>query len=107
MIRVETNSRFWRDVRDAPKDVGIWAAMHVDAAKAPDATFSQFIAGATPLKGGDFRGSYVHKWRRKRPHGEYRLVFIANEEEIRFISLEPRGADYKIAGRRIRAMLRP
>ena len=50
------------------------------------------------------RNYYVRKWRRKKPHGEYRLVFRATEEVVVFVSLEPRGDNYKIALRRIRAM---
>ena len=104
MIRVETHPRFWRDVRDAPKEAGDWAEEWVAAAKAPGATLSEITQGAFPLKGGRFRGYHVRKWRRKRPHGEYRLVFFAAGDKVEFTSLEPRGADYKIAGRRIRAI---
>ena len=104
MIRVTVHARVWREIGRAPEEARAWASEWVEAAKAPDATFSQVIAGATPLKGGEFRNCYVRKLRRKKPHGEYRLVFRATEDEVIFASLEPRGGDYKIAGRRIRAI---
>ena len=82
----------------------MWAMEWVEAAQAPGATFSEITQGASPLRGRNVRNYYVRRWRRKKPHGEYRLVFRATEEEAVFVSLEPRGGDYKTALRRIRAM---
>ena len=106
MIRVEVHSRVWREIARAPEDVGRWAAEWVKAAQAPGANFSEITQGASALKGRDFRGCFARKWRRKKPHGECRLVFYADENEVTFFSLEPRGGDYKIAQRRIRALPR-
>ena len=104
MIRVEAHPQFWRQVARAPKEAEAWAAEWVRAAQSSGATLSEITQGASALKGRDFRDCFVRKWRRKKPHGEYRLVFHATEEAVVFVSLEPRGGDYKIALRRIRAM---
>ena len=105
-MRVDAYRRLSRDLEKSPAEVHAWALGWMEAAKKSGATFSEVIADAAPMKGGDFRGCYVRKWRRKAPHGEYRLLFRADEEEVTFISLEPRGSDYKIARRRIRALPR-
>ena len=103
-MRFDAHPRLWREIERAPKEVGQWAMGWMQAAQEPGATLSEIIEGAFPLKGGNSRNCYVRKWRRKIPHGEYRLVFRANEEGVFFFSLEPRGGDYKIARRRIRAL---
>ena len=105
-MRFEAVPRVWREIERAPKDVGQWAMGWVQAAQKPGATFAEVTEGASPLKGGDFRNCYVRKWRRRVPHGEYRLVFYADGEKVIFASLEPRGDDYKVARRRIRALPR-
>lgn len=105
-MRFRAHRQFDRDLNRAPADVCEWAMKWADAAKSPGATLAEVIEGASPMKGGNFRNCYARKWRRKTPHGEYRLVFYADEEETVFFSLEPRGSDYKIARRRIRALPR-
>ena len=105
-MRFEAVPRAWRDIDRAPKSVGQWAMEWVRTAQNPGATLAEITEGASPLKGGEFRNCYVRKWRRKVPHGEYRLVFHATEERVVFFSLEPRGGDYKTARRRIRALPR-
>ena len=104
MIRVGAHPRFWREIDRAPEEVKAWAAKWVKAAQAPGAAFSEMTQDASPMKGRNARDHYVHKWRKKKPHGEYRLVFRAAEEEVFFVWLGPRGDDYKTALRRIRAM---
>ena len=103
-MRFDARSRIWREIERAPKEVGQWAMGWIQAAQKPGATLSEIIEGASPLKGREFRNYYVRKWRRKVPHGEYRLVFHATGEEVVFVSLKPRGDDYKAARRRIRAL---
>ena len=106
-MRVTTHRQFDRQLDKVPGDIRAWALDWMEAAKKPGATLSEIIADASPLKGRDFRNCYVRKWRRKVPHGEYRLVFRVNEvgeEVVVFFSLEPRGDDYKAARRRIRAL---
>ena len=105
-MRVRVHPQFDRQAERTPAAIRAWAADWVEAAQKPGATLAEVTEGASPLKGGDFRGCYVRKWRRKVPHGEYRLVFRAAGEEAYFFSLEPRGDDYKAARRRIRALPR-
>ena len=103
-MRFRAHPRFDRDLARAPADIRAWALDWAEAAGRPGATLAEITEGASPLKGGDFRNCYVRKWRRKVPHGEYRLVFYADKEKAVFASLEPRGDDYKTARRRIRAL---
>ena len=103
-MRVTTHRQFDRQLDKVPGDIRAWALDWMEAAKKPGATLSEIIEGASPLKGREFRNYYVRKWRRKVPHGEYRLVFHATGEEVVFVSLKPRGDDYKAARRRIRAL---
>ena len=105
-MRFRAHSRIWREIAHAPEEVGRWAMGWVQAAQAPGATLSEVTEGASPLKGREFRGCHVRKWRRKIPRGEYRLVFCAGEDEVFFLALQPRGDDYKTARRRIRALPR-
>ena len=105
-MRFKAHHRFDRDLSKAPAEISAWALDWAEAAKVPGATISQITEGASPLKGRDCRDCYVRKWRKKKPSGEYRLVFCADEEEVTFVALEPRGGDYKIAQRRIRALHR-
>ena len=93
--------QFRRDVRKAPKEAGEWAYAWIDSASASDATFESVIAGASTLKGGNFRAAYARKWRRKPPH---RLVFRVAEDRAQFVSLSPRKDAYDVAARRIGGM---
>ena len=100
LMRVELHPKLDRQLDKAPAEVREWALDWIEAAESPDATLESVVADASPLK-GDMRGYFARKWRRG---AEYRLVFRASEDDgARFISLEPRGGDYKIAKRRIRA----
>ena len=103
-MRFTTHPKFDRELSKAPADVYAWAVDWMESVKKGGASFRQIVADASPLKGRDLRDHYVRKWRRKKPHGEYRLVFYATEEDVVFVSLESRGGDYKTAIRRIRAM---
>ena len=103
-MRFTTHPKFDRELSKAPSDVHAWAVDWMESVKASGAGFRQVIADASPMRGGNVRNYYVRKWRRKKPHGEYRLVFRATEEVVVFVSLEPRGDNYKTALRRIRAM---
>ena len=103
-MRFSTHPKFDRELSKSPADVYTWATGWMESVKTSGADFHQIIADASPLRGRNVRNYYVRKWRRKKPHGEYRLVFRATEEDVVFVSLEPRGGDYKTALRRIRAM---
>ena len=92
-----------KDLKSAPAEVRNWALDWMEAASAPGATFASVTNGASPMKGGEFRDCFVRKWR-KGPHGEFRLVFRATEDEVMFFALDPRGDDYKTARRRVRAL---
>ena len=106
-MRVGVHPRLDRDLLKVPVDVYAWTLDWIDAAKqSPELTLAAAIEGASRLKSGEFRNCYVRKWRRKASHGEYRLVFRATEDQVFFFSLEPRGSNYKIARRRIRAVPR-
>ena len=103
-MRVRTLNQFDRDVAKAPAPVREWALDWVAVAEKPDATLAEIEAGAPPMKGGEFRGCRVRKWRRKFPHGEYRLLFRTGDDEVLFFALRPRGDAYKVAARRLRAV---
>ena len=103
-MRFRAHPKFDRDLSKAPAEVCAWALSCAAMVESPGATFSQITEGALPLKGKDVRNYFVRKWRKKKPHGEYRLTFRATEEEAFFVALEPRGDDYKITRRRIRAL---
>ena len=105
-MRFKAHSRFYRDLLKTPAEISAWALSWAAAAEIPGATLSEITQGASPLKGRDVHNCFVRKWRKKKPHGEYRLVFRATKEEVVFVALEPRGSDYKIAQRRIRALPR-
>ena len=104
MIQVVVLPALGREWTKIPAPIREWAQGYIDAAEAPDATEADVIDGASRLKGGLFRGSYVRKWRHKFPHGEYRLVFRVENDKVTFVSLDPRGDDYKTAARRLRAL---
>ena len=108
-MRVKIGSGFDREWSKTPAPIREWAKSWIDAAKSPDATVAGVLDGAMALKGGNFRNCHVRKWRRKIPHGEYRLVFKveAEEEKVIFVHLGPREDDYKTAARRARAMQKP
>ena len=55
------------------------------------------------MKGGHFHNCYARKWR-KGPHGEFRLLFRAEDERVLFFSLSPREDGYRTAARLARAM---
>ena len=101
MLTVHTQAAFRKDLRKTPAPIQEWALDWIEAAKSPDATLSSVLDGAEALKGGNFRNYYARKWRRKG-HGEHRLVFKAEGEEVRFVNLAPREDDYKTAARRAR-----
>ena len=103
-MRVTAHQRFDRELYESPAEVHAWAMDWMESVKASGADFRQVIADASPLKGRNARDHYVRKWRRKKPHGEYRLVFRATKEEAHFVWIGPRSDNYKIALRRIRAM---
>ena len=100
-MQVSFHPRFDREWKKIPVPIREWAAGWIKAAKSPDATLSSVLDGAEALKGGNFRSYYARKWRRKG-HGEHRLVFKAEGEEVRFVNLAPREDDYKTAARRAR-----
>ena len=106
-MRVDTTPDFRRALLKAPEPVRQWALDWVEAAEASGATLSDVLKGSEGLKGGHFRNCRARKWRRKIPHGEFRLVFRAEGESVIFFSLDPRGDDYKTAARRARAMKNP
>ena len=109
MLAVRSLTELKKELRKTPAPIREWALDWIQAAKSPDATLSGALEGATALKGPDFRNCHVRKWRRKIPHGEYRLVFKveSEEEEITFVHLGPREDNYKTAARRARALQKP
>ena len=108
-MRVLFHPRFNREWPKTPRPIREWAAGWIQAAQAPNASLSDVLEAAEKLKGGDFRDCHALKWRRKKPHGEHRLVFEADEERdtVIFFHLGPREDDYKTAARRVRTMRHP
>ena len=100
---VKTAPGFHRSLRKIPAPVREWAVDWVEAAIFPGATLSDVLKGSEGLKGGNFLNCYARKWR-KGPHGEFRLVFRAEEGSVVFLSLDPREDNYKTAARRAKAM---
>ena len=103
MMRVVRKPAFDRQLEKAPAPVREWALDWILAAEAPGAALSDILKGAEKLKGGHFLNCYARKWR-KGPHGEYRLLFRAEENDVVFFSLDPREDNYRTAARRARAM---
>ena len=103
MMRVVRRSAFDRQLERVPAPVREWALGWVDAANAPEATLSDVLKGADRMKGGNFRNCYARKWR-KRPQGEFRLLFRAEEDKVIFFALVPREDNYRTAARLARAL---
>ena len=110
-MRVLFHPRFDREWPDIPQPIREWAEGWIRAAQAPNASLPDALKGAEKLKGGKrkskrkLQNCYVRKWRRKFPHGEYRLVLKAEEEkepdQIMFVCLGPRESVYETAARRM------
>ena len=102
-MRVVLTTDFRKALRKVPAPIREWALEWAVAAESPDATLSGILQGAEGMKGGHFRNCHVRKWR-KGPHGEFRLLFRAEEDKVVFFSLDPREDNYRAAARRARAM---
>ena len=107
MPTVQWGKKFDRELNKVPAAIRDWALGHIDNAR--NTPLETFLREAEKMKGGGFRNCHVLKWRRKKPHGEHRLVFMAEEgrDAVTFLKLGPREDDYKTAARRARAMRGP
>jgi mRNA-degrading endonuclease RelE of RelBE toxin-antitoxin system len=92
-MRVDSHPRFFKESKRLPPEVRQWAGKQITALKAaPDAAAASI--GAFKVKGAP--GVWVRKFRRK-PHGDYRLIFSLTEDAVFLWRCCPRESGYKTA----------
>jgi mRNA-degrading endonuclease RelE of RelBE toxin-antitoxin system len=92
-MRVDYHPRFFKESKRLPKEIRLWIESQIIAMRAaPDVTAAS--AGAFKVKGAP--DVWVKKFRRK-PHGDYRLVFRLTEDAAVVLSCDSRERGYKTA----------
>jgi mRNA-degrading endonuclease RelE of RelBE toxin-antitoxin system len=92
-MRGVPHRQFGKEIKRLPAEVRKWANEQIAAIEAaPDAATAS--AGAFKIKGAP--DVWVRKFRRK-PHGDYRLIFRLTEDAAVFLSCDSRERGYKTA----------
>ena len=95
-MRCVPHRRFAKEIKRLPPEVRQWTVKQIAMMEAaPDAATAS--VGASKIKGAP--GVWVRKFRRK-PHGDYRLVFFLSDDEVEFRWCGARESGYKTALRR-------